>query len=102
MDLGVAGRPIGTPARDELESELLGYSGDALLGGILDLCWFGERMNGGLANGLGGRWTCPGRGIFGAEGLRASERRRASSSAAASSFLFRSARLTNGAFAEAL
>ena len=55
MALGVAGKPIGTPARDELESELLWYSGDALLGVIFPLC-SGERIgNGRLAIGLGAR-----------------------------------------------
>lgn len=104
MTLGVAGNPIGTPARDELESELLGYSGDALLGGIFALLFspWGERIwNCGLAGGLRARCASPGNGMFGADGLRASERRRASSSAAASCFLFLSARL-KGILAEAL
>lgn len=47
-------------------------------------------MKGGLSEALLVWWISPGRGMLGAEGRRASERRLASNSAAASSFLVRS------------
>lgn len=101
MALGVAGRPSGMPEREELESELLWYSGELLPGGIL----FRDGARGGknefpfvqgLSTGVRADCTSPGKGMFGADGLRARDKRRASSSAAASSLLFFSAKLTKG------
>ena len=93
MARGVAGSP-GAPDRDDPEPELLRSPWDSLFEGVR--CRSCGRWPKGLA-AIGYREAAgllvlarisPGNGIFGADGLRASERRRASSSAAASSFLF--------------
>ena len=94
MARGVAGSPGATPDREDPEPELLLSPCDSLFEGVLcrssgrwpkGLAAMGYRPAGGL---LILDRISPGKGMLGADGLRASERRRASSSAAASSFLF--------------